>query len=101
VAIFFPIPGSGFRGQGIDRDYNPFRTITGAVKELRAKIMSDPQPGGALQVRPVDQELLCTLQERAPQYQLLPTFKRPYPVILVTVTPVKVQGIDNCFHLSR
>jgi hypothetical protein len=22
-------------------------------------------------------------------------------VILVTVTPVKVQGIDNCFHLSR
>jgi hypothetical protein len=53
-----------------------------AMNELGEKIMSGPQPEGALQVRPGDQELIHTWQERAFQDQLLPKYKGPYPVIL-------------------
>jgi hypothetical protein len=52
------------------------------MNELGEKIMSGPQPEGALQVRPGDQELIHTWQERAFQDQLLPKYKGPYPVIL-------------------
>jgi hypothetical protein len=43
-----------------------------AIMELGKKIISGPQPGGALHMRPGDQKLICTWQEIAPQDQLLP-----------------------------
>jgi hypothetical protein len=72
-----------------------------AIKELGEKVMSAPQPGGILHIRPGDQVLISTWWETAPQHQLPPKYKGPYVVMLATVSAVKGQGIDNCIHLSR
>jgi hypothetical protein len=50
-----------------------------AIKELEKNIMSGPQPEGELHVRPGDQVLIHTWQERAPQDQLPPKWKGIYP----------------------
>jgi hypothetical protein len=91
---------SGLEFRELTRYVTHLAQFQEAMKELGEKIMSGPQPGGALQMRPGDHVLISTWQEKTLQDQLPPKEK----VIASDVghsTAVKVQGIDNCIHLCR